>query len=169
MRRCFRLPMLAILALAVMAVATSGVAQAAWVWCDDPVLSVGNDKLGYTTIYVVYAIDSDDEASTGELSDRFAPALRVEVPKGVNINVVDSQGWQVRTGTDSDLKVKSKAIQAEMDILVMPKTPSFSDDDTKVKIRVSLDPLGKRVIGIAVGEVGENIELKVNIPAGYGR
>ena len=158
MKRRMRFSILALIAVAVMVMANAGSALAAWVWCDDPILEVGGTRL-----YVVYAVDSED-GTRGS----FAPNMVVSVPSGVSYSLIDPQGWTVNSDAvvDPSLKVKPVKIEATLDVTINPTPSTPADFADKAKVKVSLDPLGRRVIGNGTGEIGENIHIKVNVPSG---
>lgn len=167
-KRLSALAILLILGIAVLA--TSGIAYASWVWCDDPSFSVGNSTLGYNSLYVEYAVSVPAQGNSIVPNDNFHPSLNITVPQGTDVKNIDPQGWDV-SWTAGGTPPYPRALPVSLDILVVPKPESpyaDSGDNVRVKVVVALDPQFKRVLGEKVGHVGDHIVLDnvmVPIPA----
>lgn len=153
-----------VLTVAAGILATTGVALAGWVWCDDPVLSIGG-----TPVYVKYEASIDGKTQDLQLSDYFTVSMDVSLPEGVSFAVPDPQGWIVASRIDRELEVSKKGIEADFIVLVLPKPGASAagfGDDTKIKVSISLDGSNK-VVG--EGHVGEIIHIdnyRVPVPSG---
>lgn len=153
----------AILIAGIMAVVTSGVAQAAWVWCDDPILTVGNDSAGYSRIYVQYAVDIPGKVPASNFSSGLSPSLKLRVPQGINVTNIVEQGWSVAWQNDTGLSATNGGFHANFDVIVNTVS-SQPDNPLKVRVRISLDPQGRHVLGQAVADVGQEFTMKAFVP-----
>lgn len=150
------------LVLGIAVIATSGIAYGAWVWCDDPVLSIGS-----TTVYVNYEADINGPTQGAHLADYFKVSMKVSVPKGVDFAVLNPHGWKITSHTDGDLHVSSEGIKTDLTVLVLPKPAAKTigvTDDTAIKVRVSLDPDGNQVLAWGEGHVRDTIGFEVTVP-----
>lgn len=136
--------------------ATTGVALAGWVWCDDPIVDIGG-----TRVYIKYEANIEGATETTDLSDYFDPRLVVSVPKRTSFSVVLPDDWKITSKTNNGLRVTSQGIETNFRIFVAtkPGAPDGVSGDTPVKVSVSLDPAGTQIVG--TGEVGETINLRL--------
>lgn len=138
--------------------ATTGVALAGWVWCDDPIVNVGGTKL-----YIKYEANIQGSTEATDLSDYFSPSLGVTVPKRTSFSVVMPDDWKITSGTSGDLRATSQGIETNLKVLVTTKrgAPKGVSEKTPIKVSVSLDPAGTQIVG--TGKVGETINIRLII------
>ncbi|MDO8473441.1 MAG: hypothetical protein Q7T05_06450 [Dehalococcoidia bacterium] len=129
--------------------ATTGVALAGWVWCDDPVLNIGG-----TNVYVRY--EANIKGQDVPLAGNFAVEAQVGVPEGVNPDnvVTDLHGWTISVYPDQELGKNDFALKVTVQQISTVKASG-------IKVSVSLDPNGTNVVG--TGKVGESIDLLLHI------
>lgn len=145
------LALMAVVAVLGMVLATAGAASAGWEWCSDPILSIGNDSVGFSRVNVDVAVD-------GGISD-YSSAVTVAVPEDIVVQVVDPQGSTVEWATDGGLRLNRRVIQTEMTVLLTLNNPA----DSAEKFMVTVSVNGKTVTK-GVGRVGEAVTVRANIP-----
>lgn len=133
----------------VTAIATAGVAQAAWAWCGDPLFSLQGAGANTGTVSLRFAVDDGPWTYT--------PQVKIEAPSGVAVNVIDAQGSVVTTGNDAGLSVGNNAVQARITILV-----PGAGNSAGIKVSLSVDG---RTLRQAVGQTDSQMVLTLWIPA----
>ncbi|MBI2854678.1 MAG: hypothetical protein HYX87_07150 [Chloroflexi bacterium] len=132
---------------------TSGIALAGWEWCDDPLISIGNDQLGYTTTNIEFATD---DGSWG-----YSPTVSIAAPAGVDVYVLEPHGSVVNTSVDSSLSVAGGGVQTRIIVLVPLDQASGTGPLPMIKVRVSSNG---RVLAQGVGSIGDEIVLQPWVP-----
>ncbi|MEW6034663.1 MAG: hypothetical protein AB1603_07405 [Chloroflexota bacterium] len=140
--------------------ASTGVAQAGWCWCNDPIVSIGNEGLGYTTVNIQFA--SLDTPWV------YATSVTIEVPRGVTVNVVDPQGALVTWKNNAQLRINSRGIQTKITVLATAPPgggptsgPGKSPKGTRILVQVWT---GTEILAKAFGWVGKATVVRASIP-----